>query len=50
MTRRTARLITIHTRRLQELEARAALEGARTPPEVQIEIDGMRRALARLRA
>ncbi|MFL5807374.1 MAG: hypothetical protein ACJ8CR_37300 [Roseiflexaceae bacterium] len=42
------RLLESHTRRLHELENRAATEGIRTPPEVTTEMEDIRAEIARL--
>jgi hypothetical protein len=42
------RLLASHTRRLHELENRAATEGIRTPPEVTTEMEDIRAEIARL--
>ena len=43
------RLLNDHTRRLQELESRAAREGIHVPPEVAVEIADIRAEVARLK-
>lgn len=43
------RLLRINTRRLRELEARAALYGSNTPPEVMIEIEDLMIEIERLK-
>jgi hypothetical protein len=44
----TLRLIEIHTRRLNELEARNAYSGISTPPEIKMEIEDLCKELHRL--